>query len=63
MPEGNYGTAVLDCNRAVIAQLRQLSAVAASHGDEALMNFCADRLTRHGKYGWQLVSMLKARNA
>lgn len=46
-------------NAKMIAILNECFAAATAERQEAIANFVAERLSQHGKYGWQLKSYLK----
>ena len=50
-------------NRAVIALLEAAFIAANSENKQAIANFIAERLSAHGKFGWQLRSIMKEERA
>jgi len=50
---------LLSNNDSMIVLLNRCFAEATAENQQGIANFLADRLSQHGKYGWQLASFLK----
>jgi starvation-inducible DNA-binding protein len=50
---------LLTDNQKMIAILNECFAAATAERQEAIANFIAERLSQHGKFGWQMKSYLK----
>lgn len=54
---------LLNDNQKMIVMLNECFAEATAERQEAVANFIAERLSQHGKYGWQIKSYLKESRA